>query len=420
MTASLRQPNRRQLLRAGLHASVLGGVGLAAPTATWAWDGPNNSTAPDDVAIVRDILETLHPGLTRYQTPRQFDAAHRQFARDWAADDRLEARYLALSRLLARIRCGHSYANFFNQSEAVASALFDRPTRLPFAFRWLDDAIVVTADHSGAGGRTALALPPGTLIKAVDGVPVRQMLHRVLPYVRVDGHNPGKARALLSVSGVERYEFFDIFHGLLFGPPDGGRFRLRLRTPGATRDQGVAAPALTLGERRSMMPTAAVEGLSAGEQWQWTERPDGVTILRMDGWDVFNSRWDWQGWLNARLDSLRPSDGLVIDLRQNEGGLDCGDPILARLATTVLPQPAGRRLVRYRRVPDRLRPWLDTWDDSFFDWGDDATPYDAGRFALRGEGGEEGIVPDQRRLTNRVAVLTSARTAAPPSSSRCG
>lgn len=399
---------RRQFLQAGVAAALASIGGRAA-----AWDGITGgdaalrSPAPSDPILVRALLEALHPGLYRYQTPHAFDAAMRQLERDWAADERLERRYLALSRLLSRIRCGHSYANFFNQSDAVATALFDRPTRLPFAFRWCGDAMVVTANHSGAGGRTPVALPVGSVIKAVDGVAVSDIWRALAQYVRVDGHNDGKAHALLSVTGIERIEFFDIFHGLVFGAPGNGRFSLRYRTPGVQRDVTVDTPALTLTERRSQMVAASSDDDAAS--WQWTMRPDGIAILTMDSWALYNSRWDWRSWLNERLDSVGDAHGLVVDLRRNEGGLDCGDVILARLTDRPLPRRAGRRLVRYRSVPTHLRPYLDTWDDSFFDWGDDAQPFDSRYFLLRDENGDESIQPDTRRLRVPVAVLTSAQ-----------
>lgn len=393
---------RRQLLSGGVGAAI-----TAAAGPLWASQPARAATASDDPALVRLLLETLHPGLYRYQSPRQFDRAHRRFASEWAVDERLEARYLALSRLLSAIRCGHSYANFFNQRQAVADALFDRPTRLPFAFRWIGDAMVVTANQSGTGGRPPVWLPVGSVIKAVDGVPVGQIYRRLLPYVRVDGHNDGKARSLLSVSGTASIEFFDVFHGLLFGPPDGGSFRIDYRTPGGSADSRADMPALTLTERRGMRPPASEDRDAA--QWQWTMRDDGIAVLRMDGWAVYNSRWDWRAWLNERLDSLSGARGLIVDIRQNEGGLDCGDLILARLATSVLPRATGRRLVRYRSVPDHLRPMLDTWDRGFFDWGEQAVPHDATRFELRRESADEGVTPDSRRLTVPVAVLTSAQ-----------
>ena len=80
----------------------------------------------DDIALLRKALR-LHPGLYRYNTPADVEARMAALEPAFAGAPDQAARYLLLSRFLATIRCGHTYANFFNQSRAVASGLFDRP-----------------------------------------------------------------------------------------------------------------------------------------------------------------------------------------------------------------------------------------------------------------------------------------------------
>jgi hypothetical protein len=384
-------------------------IGAGGALTLWPARSFAQAARDSDIAIVRDLLTTLHPGLYRYLSPRAAERGFAQLERAWTSDDRLEARYIALSRFLGSICCGHSYANFFNQRDMVKTALFDRPTRLPFTFRWIGDQMVVTGNQSGAAGRAPVWLPNASIIRAVDGVPVDRIYRRLRPFARVDGHNEGKARALLSVSGGESIEFFDVFHGLLFGAPTDGRFTIHYRAPGTRHDVLADMPALTLAERRAAMLSSDAGNGDDGEQWQWTMRDDGVAVLRMDSWGLFNSRWDWRTWLNARLDSLSGAKGLVVDIRENEGGLDCGDMILARLTNRPLPPRAERRLVRYRAVPDRLRPYLDTWDRRFYDWGDDATPVDDRYYLLRRDAGDEILAPATPQITVPVAILTTAQ-----------
>lgn len=388
--------NRRGFLSTTLAAgAVLAAPTLARGSQVGAKDG-------GDIAILRDLLTTLHPGLYRYNSPIETEQRLAELERLWQRESGLEQRYLALSAFLGTIRCGHSYANFFNQSREVASALFDRPTRLPFAFRWIGDDMVVTANHSGAGGREPVWLPIGSVIRGVDDVAPRDILQRLMPFARVDGHNDGKARSLLSVSGSNGIEFFDVFHGLLFGAPTSGQFNIHYRAPGTSSDVWADMPALTLAERRSFEPAAAAS--DDAPRWQWTMRADGIAVLTMDGWALYNSRWDWQAWLNERLDSLGGARGLIVDIRQNEGGLDCGDPILARFAGAAIDRPAYRRLVRYRAVPDRLNAYLRTWDDSFRNWGEQVESHDDRYFAFRDENVRR-IAAVGPRITVPMAIL---------------
>jgi hypothetical protein len=87
------------------------------------------------------------------------------------------------------------------------------------------------------------------------------------PCARDDGHKPGKARSLLSVSGRFRLEFFDVFHGMLAGVPPGGpnrpavrsAVRLAVRLPDGSQRTLEAAP-LTMAERHANTLPAPASG----------------------------------------------------------------------------------------------------------------------------------------------------------------
>jgi Peptidase family S41 len=394
--------SRRGLLGAGAGLAVAAKTIMPAqaitPTATLG-----------DVALIREILTTLHPGLYRYSSPRAVETQLQQLERLWTSAPELSARYLNLSRLLATIKCGHSYGNFFNQTAAVSNRLFDRKSRLPFTFQWVGNRMVVLQDQSGTG-----SLPRGTLIKAINGVAAGDILARLLPYARADGNNDGKRRALLSVTGADKIETFDVFHGLIYGAPGSpmgepqeGFHRLQMRLPNTASDVWVDLPALTLAQRQGFMTAPDYRG--DAPVWDWTMRGDGIAVLKMDGWALYNSKWAWETWLNDRLDSLKGAKGLIVDIRQNEGGIDCGDVILSRLAGKDIVKPKAERLVRYVRTPAHLNSYLDTWDDSFRDWGSEAEKVSDRFYRLkRWQDGE--LLPAQSpRVTVPMAVLTSAQ-----------
>jgi hypothetical protein len=131
-------------------------------------------------------------------------------------------------------------------------------------------------------------------------------------------------------------------------------------------------------------------------------------VLTMDSWALYNSRWDWRAWLDERLASLPASGGLIIDIRNNEGGLDCGDAILARLADRDLSFTDYERRVRFRRTPEALNPYLETWDDSFRTLGENAEDMGGGFYRLPPQEGAGRIAARGPRIAARVAVLTSA------------
>ena len=327
--------NRRHILR----AAAVGGPSLLAAACAQAADArASASPAPtaaalgrdsplsardlrSDLALIDRIYRDLHPGLTRYQTLGQWRDAVAMLDASWATrgDHRLDAAYLELSRLMARVRCGHSYANFYNQRRTVAQALFGGRDKLPLTFVWLGQRMVVT------GG----ALRAGTEVLAIDGVPVTQLLARLLPLVRSDGHNDAKRRALLSVDAQEGFETFDIFHSLTGGARE--QFVLDVQEPG-TGPRLVELQAIDLDQRRAMNPRKPAPPSDEAPPWTLRFDAERNAVLTMPGWALYNSKWDWAGWLERKLDEVVQvkAPRLLVDLRRNEGGLDCGDVILAR------------------------------------------------------------------------------------------
>jgi Peptidase family S41 len=380
--------DRRTFLRTGALAA-----GAAALPSTAVAAGADLN----DVTIVRRALE-LHPGLLRYQSPRQFAERHEAFAKTWQTAPSNTERFLALSRLTAQIRCGHTQCNPFNQTDAVVADLFDRPTRVPFTFRWIGDQIVVTGDSSAATG-----IVRGSIVERLNGLRSADMLDQLIPYVRADGSNDAKRRVQMEMRGDEQFETFDIFQGLLFPPGPQGH-GVSWREPGGVRRSAVL-PAISYAGRKAQLPPEP-----AGDQplWDWRIDERGIATLTMPSWVTYQGTWDWQAWLNDRLASLSGAKGLIIDIRRNEGGTDCGTLILQHLiGRTVHPLRYLNR-VRFREAPADLVPYLKTWDRSFRTIGKDANDIGGGFYQLPGDEDETEIVPfaaDAPHVKVPVAVL---------------
>ncbi len=379
--------SRRTVLTGGVATLALPRPTFAAPV-----------RADNDIDILRRAYGELHPGLLRYSSAREIDARLSVLDQQWRRSATLAQRYLAISRFLGTIRCGHSYANFFNQKTSVAQTLFTGKNRLPFDFRWLGNAMIVVRDPSGA-------MPPGTRIEAIDRRPPAEILTALLPLARADGANDAKRRRLLSVDSENDYETFDIFYPMVFRIED--RFAIRARTPSGKLLARTFDPIdlETRRRQRVQKPSADPDGP------HWTISHQGKSaILKMDGWALYDSKWDWRAWLDTAFDDMvrRDTDRLIIDIRGTEGGDDCGNAIIARLIDRPFPLNDYSRRTRYRRVPDDLIPYLDTWDPSFRDWGADATRADDRFYDLKLQSGDVAIAQKQPRFRGKVIVLTSA------------
>lgn len=378
---------RRQML-AGASALAVAGAGPATTASATGLAG--------DIRILRRAYETMHPGLYRYATPQQMNRWFSELEAAWADEPPLRDLYLSLSRFLARIKCGHTYANFYNQKKDVASALFAGPDKLPFHFRWLGGRMFVTA----YGGD---ALPRGSEILAIDGRPVEEIVASLMPYARADGSNDAKRIAQLEVQGFDRFETFDIFFALERNR-SGAPFDVR------TSRGPMRLDPIDLTTRRAQMPSRANEDNAP----MWTLELDGTGAARlvMPDWSTYDTKWDWRRFLDDSFGQLASHNvqSLIVDLRGNEGGEDCGDEIIARCIDAPLQRASYERRVRYRKSPADLDPVLDTWDPSFKDWGNDAQPLANGFYRLIEKDGASRapITPKGPRFRGKLIVLVDA------------
>jgi len=358
----------------------------------------------EDIDLLRDALLALHPGLFRYCSPAQIEHGFKLLRKQFGRTTLAEA-YLHLSKFLATIRCGHTYANFYNQQRAVAESLFAGRTRLPFQFRWLDRRLIITHSFTGVA-----ALEPGTEVLFINGTSSSDLLRNLMLYARADGHNDYKRRALLSVQGNESIEFFDVFQGLI-SPPIEGLHRLVVRGPGQTRAAKVEVQAIDLSARRGQRVTSDKKHEAA---WKIAWPREDVAQLIMPTWALYDSKWDWRAFLAECFRRIRerPATHLIVDLRGNEGGEDeCGNELLSYLISEPLMLDRMEQRVRYRKVADDLNKHLETWDDSFRDWGDDVTPLGDGFYRLVRNGESATgvrIEPNDQNFRGKLTVLVDA------------
>ncbi len=375
---------------------------LSIPTQARAGDRIASADLRADAALLQRAFEELHPGLLRYNSPEQIGAAFDALEKSFAEDRTLGEAFVALSELTAKVKCGHTQPNPFNQSDAVVAALLEAP-RIPFCFRWIDRRMIVTRSFADDP-----RIAPGVEILALDGVSAADVLARLLPLARADGGNDAKRIASMQLDGVDRFEAFDAYWPLLF-PSAAPDVTLRLRT----NDGGeatVRAAKLSAKDRRER---AAAKSDAGAEPWDTRVIDKTIVVLRMPTWAMFNSKWNWRAFLDDTFDELveNGATDLIVDLRGNEGGNDVGDVIVSHLVSAPAPRVAYERRVRYGRVPEDLAPHLDTWDPSFNDWGDAVSEQRDGFFRLRRDADDDPgapIEPEEPRFAGRVWVLIGA------------
>lgn len=346
------------------------------------------------MALFARAYETLHPGLTRYLTPAQWRGVCERLEREAVAAAHHGQFWLAFNRATSAARCGHSYVSPFNMGKLWTGVMAARADRLPFHFRWIDRQMIVTKPLVAHP-----ALVPGTRVSTIDGEADGSLLARMLPQARADGGNDFKRIANMEVrEGASQWEAFDLMWALERAPAPRSA-KLLLEPPGG---DAVLVD----------IPLTGRESRGAGtkdERRGWVHRHEGdATVLTMPDWTTYNTKWDWRSWLTGVIDETvaRGSKRLVVDLRGNEGGEDCGDPILARMIDAPLAEEGAARRVRFRETPADMRPHLDTWDPGFHTLGQNAAGPDAQGFYTLPAGDADVLAPSDRpRLRAKLIVL---------------
>jgi hypothetical protein len=328
-----------------------------------------------DFAILKRAYTELHPGLLRYNDQDSLARHFSTLEQDLQKPLTRREAYVAFSRFLGRIRCGHTYANFYNQSDDVVGEVLNGADKLPFTLRWIDRRMFVT-------GSADPALMTGTEIRSINGVPVATILRELLPLVKGDGSNDGKRIYDLRVTGRGEFEPFDVYFPLLY-PPVNGAY--------VVNEQSVQAISREERAARMRIPPLVVD-----ELWEFRHVDDQTAILRIGTFVTRKLTRDWKAFLNESFAELRRRNTplLILDIRGNEGGSDAiVDELLRHLATRDITPFPWREQLRYRTVPADLRPYLSTWDKSFYDRGDSVVEIGNGWFTWSKPQSEAAVIP---------------------------
>jgi hypothetical protein len=335
---------------------------VAQPASPTTLGGLTAEQASLDVRVLKRVLLALHPGLTKYLTETEWQAALARFeARGNAARSPTEM-FLAASELAAAIRCGHTWTNVSNQSGAIRHAIYEAATKLPMTMTWVEGRWLVLASATPGVRR-------GDEVTHVNGVPGADMVARLWPYLRADGASVSKRLRQLGHDrlGVSQ---LDITWPLL-SPPADGYYTVGIRRDGRAADLKLAA--VTLAARAAALTALGVAALD--RNWRFTiERTAAGRathgVLRLPTFAFWNNEFDWKGFLANAFAELNTErvPRLIIDIRDNEGGDDAiGRALLAHLLKAPFKYEMDQAITSYERAPYVLVRYLDTWDYSFFD-----------------------------------------------------
>ncbi len=369
-----------------------------------------------DLALLTRTLAAYHPSLNAYGQRAEVVALADSLGAVFGAHDRVSQAdaLLAVSRVVAAVRDGHTVVNPYNQSADLRDRMWSGPTVFPFTFRILgrapDERLVVTHDLTGG------SLRRGTQIRSIDGVSVSDLIDRLLPLSPGDGRGTDmlrRARLDVRTSDVlpDGWPLFDRYAALLL-PDQEAETRLEVESPSGTTDL-VAAERITRVERQRRLALAGVEGFDDERSWTHRMLDDETAYVRLGSFlsHRFQVPADTLldqtfGWIERQGASR-----LVLDVRGIQGGTLGYETVARYLTTRTLPCDVIEQVfVASPQADPAFFPYLSSWDDGWKQpLPDGATERQSdGRYLLRGAAQCAPIRPAARAFSGAVVVLSDA------------
>lgn len=372
----------------------------------------------EDAGVLRRALTTLHPGVYRYNTQeglaREFDKLEATLNTPMT-----EGEYFVLvAQLLNTLKCGHTFANPYNQDAKLRSRLFEGRTYLPFYFQIVDGRMIITANASSKD------VSVGSEITKINGTAARDVIAKLLTVTRGDGTSTLEHRIDsigLVRSEAEKFALFDWYFPLMF-PIKEGVYDIEAVGFASKKTANFSVFAMTKAERTEEMAKRYGPTPTYDDGWKFEIKDGNIGYLKIENsitWRLKTIKF--KEFLAKSFADLKVKGitELIIDLRGNGGGdMDPGFELSRYLAGEKLgPYAESRRLVRNVEAQPELARYVSTYDDGIMAAVKGGVPsemykrFDPDFFEIVGREDYLAVVPYADRFTGRTFVISDASNA---------
>ncbi len=230
----------------------------------------------EDFDVFRKALIAIHPGIYRYNTPEILEKEFVSLEAKLKTPLSESEVFLLFSQFAEKIKCGHTYANPYNQSGLVRERLFGGKTYLPIYFRIVGGKIIVTENASSNN------LSKGSEITKINGVAVKQIIEKLLTVTKADGNSTLEHR-INSLELVrfeaERYALFDLYFPL-FIPLKNEKFAIEAIDFATKKKSSFEIFALTKDERKDEMAKRYGKTPSYDDGWKFEIQANSTALLK--------------------------------------------------------------------------------------------------------------------------------------------
>jgi len=259
----------------------------------------------EDLQVLRKALEEGHPGLYLYTPKDDFDKRFEQTLQSFDRPMSLREFYLEVAPLVEKVYCGHTY---FDLPPKLLKSLLKEPPLFPLPLAFLNARAYV--DHAKT------EIPLGAEITAIDGMPMDQVLAKLLPYIRSDGYN-------VTLKYRQMEDEFALHYFLFFGSKE--KFQVEYVPFGSEKKMIKEIQAVTAKKLEAKLIDRHSD-LGKLKKYKFGMIERGIQLLSMNSFDFGlnkKGRQKYRSFLQENFAAIEESSGtdyIILDLRQNDGG----------------------------------------------------------------------------------------------------
>ena len=323
---------------------------LAAPYAPIAL---TPAAAKADIALMRRALEMIHPGLYRYRTKAEINAAFTRLEAVANVPVTDLSLHKAVALMLAEIRCDHTKPEL---SDALAVYRRDNPTHLPFRFVIVEGRMIVASSDGQPGSPQR-----GAEVLSVNSIAVPVLLTTLGKAVSYDGTTDQAITTKLASDSDLSGDDFNEFYPAFFGFPE--KWKITWKTPGTQQATEATLNPITFARWGELKPSF---GQMREEFYKSIGfRMSGKTaVLRIDTFVNYRNPVDTDAFLGGFFKSMKASriEHLILDLRNNGGGTEDVSTSLGKYLFDkpfLWGKPARLKAISYGDLPQYIESWGD-------------------------------------------------------------
>jgi hypothetical protein len=258
-----------------------------------------------DFSLFKQALEEAHPGLYRYNSKDQIDSLFDQTENLIDHEMNQQEFYKLLLPVVVQIKCGHT--KFHPNSNWSSNFYYNTEKVFPFRTFFQEDKAYVLGNYGCPN-----SIPDGSELLEINGHTIPEIIKKMLNSFCSDGDNT-------TFKYIEMSHYFSAYYANLFEGPDTFTVKYKIGQELAE----IKVPSV-LHEKVELYEKALVKGSNSTSPYRLDFQNEETALLTiLSFWDETDSL-KFNKFLKNSFNEINQKKvkNLIIDIRNNEGGID--------------------------------------------------------------------------------------------------